>query len=116
MITFAENENRDIYVGTDNQVAMLSGRDAAAQASKAAIETQRGEVIYATNVGMPTASVVWNKSPNLQQFEFYARKQIMATPTVTEIVEFSAEIVGDGVEYQATIRTENGEAQIDGSV
>ncbi len=116
MRSFAENNSRDLYIGSNNQLVSISEAEALAQITKTAIESQLGEMIYAVDSGMPTDSVVWSGTPNLQQFEFYARKNISAVSGVTGIVSFEAEIVDDTITYTAVISTEFGEVATGGSV
>lgn len=115
-IVFAENENNDLYLGQNGQLVLVSGLDAAAQLSKSAVEAQQGEMLYAVDRGVPTEEVVWSGAPNLQQFEFFARREIMLVDGVTEVVTFEAEVVGDAVVYTATIKTTFGEGIVSGSI
>lgn len=116
MRAFAENENRDIYLAPNGQLATVDGLPAVLQLCKSAVEGQQGEMIYSASRGVPTARAVWDGAPNLQQFEFSVRKVLRGVEGVQEVTQFSAEIVGDSVSYQATIKTVFGVDQINGSV
>jgi len=113
---FAENEKRDIFMGSNKRISIIDGKSAVAQAAKSAVEIQLGEAIYNTVRGVPSDRAVWSGTPDLQQFEFYARRQILSVPDVLEVTFFNAEMVGDELQYQATIKTTFGEGQINGSV
>ena len=54
---FSENDNRDIYLGSDNKLAIHTDLLATMQACKAAIEIQLKEAIYAQENGVPCIEV-----------------------------------------------------------
>ena len=112
MRVFAENENNDIYLGPDNKLAINNDLSAVLQAAQAAVEIQKGEALYSQENGMPDDSVVWNGTPNLQQFEFFARKQISNVPGVIDIENFIINTIGDVLRYQVTIKTIYGTGDI----
>ncbi len=113
---FAENENNDIYLGSDNQLAVNDDLYAVLQGCKAAVEIQKGEALYSQENGMPNDSVIWSGTPNLQQFEFFARKQISKVSGVIDIENFIVTISDNVLEYQATIKTIYGTGDINGSI
>lgn len=113
---FAENANRDIFLGTNNKLSILTGIEAVAQATKSAIEIQQGESDYNVDRGVPMADFVLTGVANLQQFDFFARKQILSVPDVTGIVEFDAVQDGERLEYTAKISTIYGEVATVGGI
>lgn len=113
---FAENGKRDIFLGPNKQIAVNEGLQALIQSVKSAIELQAGEAIYAVQRGVPTEMTVWDGNPRLQQFEFFARKQINAVSGVNKITEFDAEVDGDVLSYRAVIQTIYGEGIASGSL
>lgn len=113
---FAENENNDIYLGSNNQLVINTDLSAVLQACKAAVEIQKGEVLYSQENGVPTDSIVWSGTPNLQQFEFFARKQILNVPGVTDVENFVVTVTDNVLQYEATIKTIYGTGGIDGGI
>lgn len=113
---FTENDKRDIFVGSNQQISVSSGLQAVLQAAKSAAEAQQGEMLYSSARGVPTEKVIWSGNPNLQQFEFFVRKAISQVSGVTDIPEFDAEILTDVVSYSAVIKTIYGEGSISGSL
>ena len=113
---FAENENNDIYLGSDNQLAVNDDLHAVLQGCKASVEIQKGEALYSQENGMPNDSVIWTGTPNLQQFEFFARKQILKVTDVIDIENFIVTTSDNVLEYQATIKTTYGIGDINGSI
>lgn len=105
MRILAENANRDLFKGPNNQLGVLTGIQATVQASKSAIEAQRGEMQFATNRGIPTDQTLWSGVANQQQFQFYCRQALIRLPDVVRVASFTTEIVGDTLNYQATIIT-----------
>ena len=113
---FAENENNDIYLGSDNKLVINVDLLAVLQGCKAAVEIQKGEALYSQNNGMPNDSVIWSGTPNLQQFEFFARKQISNVVGVVDIENFIVTTNDNVLQYQATIKTIYGIGDINGSI
>lgn len=102
---FAENENNDIYLGSDNKLVIIDDLAAVLQSCQAAVEIQKGEALYSQENGIPNDPIVWAGTANLPQFEFFARKQISNIPGVTDIENFIVTTIDDVLQYQATIKT-----------
>lgn len=116
MKILGENSSRDLFIGSNNQLVVLTGIEAIAQACKSAIEAQRGEMQFATQDGIPTEQTIWNGIPNQQQFQFFCRESLLKVDGVTAVVVFDTEIQDNTLIYEATIRTTFGEVPINGSV
>jgi hypothetical protein len=113
-ITLAANSNNDIFIGGDGSLSVVSGLDAVTQACKQAAQAQLGEMVLSTDQGVPTFQTIWNGSPNIPQFVAYLRRTLMTVPDVIEVTALAA-VVSDGVlSYTATIKTNYGEAAING--
>lgn len=102
--SFAEDDNRDMYRGADGNIAFVSAAPCIAQLTKSRVESQRGEMIYAMNQGMPTRTTAWDTF-NPKQFEAAARAIILATSDVTGIQTFNMTKQENTLNYSATIRT-----------
>jgi hypothetical protein len=107
----AENENRDMFRGSDGNIAMLSGVDAVAQLAKSRMEAQRGEMKYAANSGMPTRATAWDTF-NPKQFDAAARSILLGTPGVTGVQSFEMFRDGNDLNYTAVITTIYGTATV----
>ncbi len=113
---FAENGNNDIYLGDNNQLVINTDLQAALQACKAAVEIQKNEALYSQENGMPNDPIIWGGTPNLPQFEFFARKQISKVDGVIDIENFVVTTVDNVIQYEATIKTIYGTGDINGGV
>ncbi len=105
MRILAENENRDLEKGANNQLSMLVDLDATLQACESAIEAQRGEMQYDTTRGIPMSSTLWSGVSNQQRFQFYCREALGAIEGVQEITRFDTEILDNTLVYEAVIVT-----------
>ncbi len=110
--TIAENANRDLYLGTDGNIAFLTDVTgnpiATAQLTKGRMESQQGEMIYATADGMPTRETAWDNY-NTKQFEAAARSIIVNTPEVTGVASFTMNTDTENtLTYDAQINTTYG--------
>ena len=112
--TFAVDEKNDIYLGTDGALAIAGSLQATLQAAQQAAQTQRGEMEYALDQGLPNFAVLWNGSPNLSQFEAALRRAILAVAHVVGIQDLTITVSGSKLSYQATIITDYGPGVLNG--
>lgn len=111
---FASNENNDLYIASDGNLAIKTALEGVIQACEHAVKAQLGEMILAIDQGVPNFQTVWNGSPNLPQFEAYVRKAITGVAGVIEVKELQSDVVENVLVYSATIRTIYGEALVNG--
>lgn len=116
MRIFKENTVNDLEIGASNQLAIISGIEAVAQACTSAMEAQLGEMQYDVLSGIPTEATLWSGVPNLPQFEFFARRALSQIEGVIAITNFTVALVGDGATYAAAINTVFGPTGIEGVI
>ena len=116
MRILAENAQRDLFKGPNNQLLVRVDLEATLQACASAVEAQRGEMQYDTTRGLPTSSTIWAGVPNQQRFRFYAVEAIRAVEGVTGVKRFDTDIFEGVLEYEAEIRTEFGVQTITGNI
>lgn len=113
---FAVNANNDIFSTGGNRLAVLKDLPAVLQQCQHAVETRRGEMVYAQSRGIDYLDNVFGGTPNLLLFEAQARAALSRIASVTSIVDFSAELSGNSLVYSATIQTTFGTGVINGNV
>lgn len=106
--------NNDLYIGADGSLAMSTALEAVLQACEQAAKTQLGELMYATNQGLPNFAAVWDGAPNLLQFEAYLRRTLSGVEGVTGIESLSTSIAANKLSYLVTIQTIYGLGAING--
>lgn len=110
-MTIAENANRDLYCDSNGNLAFISDVTgspvATAQILKSRVEAQRGEMIYATDQGMPTRATAWDTF-NPKQYEAAWRAIALATPNVNAVQSFDMYKSGNTLNYAASIQTTYG--------
>lgn len=114
MRTLLSDSNNDIALAPSGNVHAVTGSAAVEQVAKHHMLTRRDEMIHAMEQGIPFDLIVWGASPNIAQFEAAGRARLLQVPGVIEVVEFTAQQVGDTLDYVATIRTEFGEVSLGG--
>lgn len=113
-IMLAVNARNDLYVSSDGSLARSADLAAIEQAAKHAAQTLLGEMIYATDAGVPNFDVVWNGSPNLSQFDAFLRRALLGVDGVQQILELDVFKSGNGLGYRAVIQTIFGTAVLNG--
>ena len=110
------NSNNDIQTTAGGRLAIATDLQAVLQQCEHAMKAQLNEMIYAADRGVNTFESVWDGSPNLLNLEAFARAQLERIPDVVRVDEFSAELVGNTLNYTTTIRTVFGTGTAQGSM
>lgn len=113
-IVLSVDAKNDLYIGPNGSLALSTGLQAVMQACQQAAQTQLGEMIYATDQGLPNFAAVWNGAPNLSQFEAYLRRMLAQVAGVTAVVDATVAVANNVLSYTATIQTIYGRGTING--
>ncbi|ECF2272453.1 hypothetical protein CUR65_12130 [Salmonella enterica subsp. enterica serovar Legon] len=114
MRSLAVNSNNDIYIGDDGSLAVAREIYAVKHSSTQAAKAQLGEMMYATDRGLPTFDVIWNGSPNPAVYEAWLRRTLLECSGVHEVRALNVSVAGSDLKYSATIITDYGEIAING--
>ncbi len=106
--------NNDIFIDPSGSLAVATGLQAVMDACAQAAKTQLGEMMFAVDEGVPNFAAVWNGAPNVNQFEAYLRRALLAVPDVLSVVAVTITTAGNVLTYQATIQTIYGPGAING--
>lgn len=115
-LTFSINENNDIYLDASGNIAMSTGLEAVKNICQNAAQTRFGEMIYATNEGLPFFETLWNGKPNTSQFEAALRNTLLQVADVKQVISVATQIRDNTLIYRAIILTIYGQTFIDGSI
>lgn len=113
-VTFATNDDNDIYLGPDGNLAVLNGLPAIAAACVTATRAQLGEMMFAVNAGIPNFQTVWIGVPKLATYEAYLRKTLQAVLGVDQVSSLTLSRTVDVLSYQAQIQTPFGSGIVNG--
>lgn len=104
-LTVSADSNNDLFIGADGSLALVSGIEAVLQAAQQAAQTQLGEMVFATDQGIPNFQTVWNGAPNLSQFEAYLRRALLAVDGVVSVLDLVTTQSNNALSYRVTIQT-----------
>lgn len=119
MSTFsiATNDNNDMYLDADGNIAIVFDEDAVAQDCDHAVKTLLGELIYNSDIGVPYMQVVFVGNPNLTQFESSLRNAILnANSDVVQVLSVTINRSGNVLNYSAEIESVYGQVFLNGSI
>lgn len=93
-LTIAANVNNtisgvafnDIYLDSQNNIAMATDLQAVLQECSEAARTLLGECIFDVNIGIPYEQVLWVGVPNISQFTAALRAAFLSVSGVTDVV------------------------------
>jgi len=114
--TLGINDDNDLYLGVDGNIVMKTDIEAVRDICLNVARTQKGELIYNTDQGIPNFETVWRGNPNLIQFENALRENLAAVEGVKQILDLGLARSGDVLNYKVLILTIFGEVVINGSV
>jgi predicted hotdog family 3-hydroxylacyl-ACP dehydratase len=115
LMTFATNENNDLYLDAQGNIAMVFGIEAAMQVCKNAVQAQLGEMIYNTDQGIPNFQNIWTGVINEQQWEVAIANTLEAVTDVTNVVSIDVTIANNTISYTAVILTTYGQGTLNGN-
>ena len=116
MKTIAINEDYDIYIGKDGNIAIVGGLESVKQRCEQAARILRNELPYAQSKGIPFFNNPLTASPNLGLYETHLRAQYMGVEDVTAVNYIRFKIEGDVLTYEAGIQSIYGEASLSGNL
>ena len=116
MKTLAVNDNIDIYLGDDGNLAMVSDLDAVLQGCEQEARIRLGELPYAQSQGIPFFESVFTDSPDLGLYEMYLRRQFARVDNVVKVQSIAFNIDGNTLAYEAIIITTFGPGVARGSL
>lgn len=111
---FAVTEQNDIYIGSNGNFAGAFGIEAVANVCRHCAQAILGEMVLATSQGMPYFPAIWNGTPSTKAFEAAFRSRITSVRHVIAITSLDIVLVGEVMQYSATIQTDYGEVSING--
>jgi hypothetical protein len=112
--TLAVNENNDIYIGSDGNLAFATGVTAVLQACQQTVQTLLGEMPLAVDQGLPNFQTLWDGNPNLLQYEAALRSAILAVTNVVDILNLQVDLINNVLSYTAVILTTYGQGNLNG--
>lgn len=112
--TFAVDENNDLYIGPDGNLAIVTGLEAVLQACATRVKAQLGEMVLAIGQGVPNFQIVWGGIVNYPQFEAIVRNVFLSVPNVLDVLDFQILKIVDTLQYTALILTTFGQGEISG--
>lgn len=111
--SLAINSNRDIYMDSNKNIAVVTGKEACAQNSVTAMSAQLSEMVYATSSGMPMQATAFDRYDTVG-FEMAARAILLQVRDVLDVTAFAVSQQGAILVYSATLSTIYGEVVING--
>lgn len=114
--TLGVNANNDIYLGADGNLVVLIGLPAVLQLCEHAVKAVLGEMVLATDQGVPYFQTVWVGVPNFQQFSAALSAAILGVQDVTNINSLVLTQTGNILNYVAEIATIYGVGGINGAI
>lgn len=112
--TLGTDANNDLYLGPTGNLVMLSGIEAVAAACATATKAQLGEMVLATNAGIPNFQAIWVGVPNYALWKQYLIDTLKNVEGVVQVSSLTMASSGGVLSYTATIQTIYGETQLNG--
>lgn len=112
--TFSTNENNDLYIGSNGDLAIASDLEAVKQACQTAVKAQLHEMPYEYTSGMPDFTAVWVGNPNFGQYRAALTITLQKVSGVLSVDKVIIAQEANVLRYQATITTQYGMVALNG--
>lgn len=111
--TIATNDNNDIYLDSFGNIAMATDMQSILQTCENVSKTRLGEMMFATDQGIPYFETIFNGSPHLEAFSSALRSAILQVVGVDDIISMNFnQISNNSISYTIVIRTYLGQGTI----
>lgn len=112
--TLTLNSNNDLALDSSGNLTMLSGLAAIVAACDTATQTQLGECVLETGIGLPNFSTIWVGTPDYALWQSYLQNTLLAVPGVTQVKSIDLTAINNILKYVAQIETIFGPQTIKG--
>lgn len=112
--TLDTNENNDIYIGSDGNLAVARGIQGVLKACETASKAQLGEMVLTNTLGIPNFQTIWVGVPNYPLWESYLRATLLQVAGVLDVESIDISNKNNTLSYAAVIVTEFGTGVING--
>jgi hypothetical protein len=116
MKTLATNQDFDIYLGPDGNLAITDGLEAVKQTCEHVSRTRLAELPYAQSRGIPFFTVGMGTDPDTSLYDMYLRKALMTVPDVIGVASINFTLDGEVLSYTAEIKTIYGMEKASGNL
>jgi hypothetical protein len=103
--TFATSAANDLFIDASGNLSMLSGLAAVAAACATATRAQLGEMVFATDTGIPNFQALWIGSPEYNLWKAVVLSTLQGVAGVTAVTALDLTVTGSTVSYVAQITT-----------
>ncbi len=114
MKTIATDKNNDLFIDAGGSIAIVSDIDALANISKNAVLTNRGELTYNVQFGIPYMNTIFADVANTDIFQASIIQTLESLDGVERISSFAFEINNGIYSYQVEETTEFGTVVLNG--
>jgi hypothetical protein len=104
--TFATNQVNDIFIDATGNLSILSGIAAVEAACATATKAQFGEMVFATNTGIPNFQTLWVGTPDYGLWKAAILSTLQGVEGVIAVTSLNLTVNGSTVSYVAQIATE----------
>ena len=116
MTGIALDDNHDIYLDNQGNIALVKDIEAVKTAVDCATKTKYDEIVLDTRSGIPFFETIFTAHPDIELWKSYMKEAILRIPKVLGITAFKTYIDYQKslLKYAVVINTEYGEAEING--
>lgn len=114
MITLAVNNNNDIFITANKDLAVNEGLQAVQAVCQNAVLTLQEEINLDVYKGIPYFDIVFGAHPDLELFRQYLHQILSGVDNVQRVQNLEITVANGVLQYSAVIVTDFGETTING--
>ena len=104
--TFATNQANDIFIDATGSLSIISGIAAVEAACATATKAQLGEMVFATETGIPNFQTLWVGTPDYSLWKSAILSTLQNVAGIVAVSSLNLSVNGSTVSYVAQITTE----------
>jgi hypothetical protein len=106
--------DNDIFIDASGNLSILSGLAAVEAACATATKAQLGEMVFATDTGIPNFQALWIGAPEYNLWKAAVLATLQNVAGVTTVTSLNLSLSGSTVSYTAQISTQYGSGTVNG--
>lgn len=116
MTGIALDDNNDIFLDENNNLALCKDIEAVKTAVSCETKTNFGEIVLNMSLGIPYFDTIFTAHPDIELWKSYMQEAILRVPKVLGITAFETYIDYQKslLKYAVVINTEYGQEEING--
>ena len=107
-------DNNDIYLDGNNNIVVAEDKDALSNVIRNVVLTDRGELQFNLNYGIPYFSTIFSSGANLPMWKYYVIDAVSSLDFISGVVNMDYNVSDGVLSYSITVQSNIGNFTVNG--